>query len=113
MTREAALADLSSEERMLLMRFVCSFAWADLKITAEERSLGARLIARLDLDEEERRQVQEWLKLPPAPDSVDPADVPHRFRVQFLRAMETMVSIDGEVTDEEREAVIIFAQLTR
>ena len=31
---------------MLLMRFVCSFAWADLEVKPEERKLVARLIRR-------------------------------------------------------------------
>lgn len=113
MTTESPLKDLSSQERMLLMRFVCSFAWVDLKVTREERSLCRRLISRLDLAKEDRAQVKKWLKTPPAPDSVDPLDVPRRHRAQFLRAVESVVSVDLEVTDEEREAVILFAQLIR
>ena len=107
------MKDLSREQRMLLMRFVCSFAWADLKVTSEERLLAARLIARLNLGQDEALQVKEWLESPPDPESVDPTEVPHRHRVQFLRAVESMVAIDGEVTEEEREAVILFAQLIR
>ena len=113
MTTESPLKDLSSQERMLLMRFVCSFAWVDLKVTREERSLCRRLISRLDLAKEDRAQVKKWLKTSPAPDSVDPLDVPRRHRAQFLRAVESVVSVDLEVTDEEREAVILFAQLIR
>jgi len=94
-----------------LLRFVCSFAWIDLKITAEERDLVAQMIARLELDTDEMNQVAGWLKSPPSPDSVDPQDVPHEHRVRFLRAMESMVAVDGEVTDDERETVIVFAQL--
>jgi len=106
-----SLRDLDAQERMLLMRFVCSFAWVDLKVTREERAFCARLISRLQLHKDEMRQVKKWLKSPPAPDSVDPTDVPRRHRVQFLRVVESMVSIDLEVTDGEREAVILFAKL--
>ena len=107
----SSLLELNSQERLQLLRFVCSFAWIDLKITPEERDLVAQMIARLELDPDEMNQVAGWLKAPPSPDSVDPQDVPHEHRVRFLRAMESMVAVDGEVTDDERETVIVFAQL--
>lgn len=111
MANRSSLHDLSSDERLLLMRFVCSFAWMDLEVQPEELEHVMRLISRLDLDKEEAAQVQAWLKTPPRPDAVDPQQVPHDHRVQFLRAVESIVAIDGEVTPEEREAVIVFAQL--
>ena len=106
-----SLLELNSQERMQLLRFVCSFAWIDLKITPEERELVAQMITRLELDTDEMSEVAGWLQSPPSPDSVDPQDVPHEHRVRFLRAMESMVAVDGEVTNDERETVIIFAQL--
>ena len=69
------------------------------------------MIARLELDTDEMNQVTGWLKSPPPPDSVDPQDIPHEHRVRFLRAMESVVAVDGEVTEDERETVIVFAQL--
>lgn len=113
MVNRSSLLELDVQERMQLMRFVCTFAWVDLKVTPEEREMVARLIARLDLDADEMAQVADWLKSPPSPDSVDPQDVPHEHRVRFLRAVESMVAVDGEVTDEERATVIVFAQLIR
>ena len=98
---------------MLLMRFVCSFAWVDFKVRDEEREMVARLIRRFELDEAEERETLQWLKIPPAPESIDPNDVPHEHRLVFLRAVETVVSVDREVTPEERESVILFAQLIR
>jgi len=53
----SSLLELDREERMLLMRFVCSFAWVDLKVTVEERALAAHLISRLELDEDEMIEV--------------------------------------------------------
>jgi uncharacterized tellurite resistance protein B-like protein len=110
---EASLKELSRADRMLLMRFVCSFAWADLEVRPEERELVAKLIRQLELDEEERAQIHQWLESPPAADSVDPMDVPKDHRVKFLRAVESMVSVDGEVSPEERESLVVFAQLIR
>jgi len=110
-TRQAPLADLSREARLLLMEFVCSFAWADLEVKPEERNLVAKLIRRLELDDDEAEQVNQWLDTPPPLDDLDPARVPRAHRVKFLRAVESMVTVDGEVSPEERESLIIFAQL--
>jgi len=96
---------------MLLIRFVCSFAWVDFRVRVEEREMVARLIRRFELDESEEREALGWLQRPPDPESVDPQSVPHEHRVLFLRAVESLVSVDREVTAEERESVILFAQL--
>ena len=109
----APLRELTREERLLLMRFVCSFAWMDLEIRQEERELVARLIRRLQLDDQEKECVSRWLESPPPPDSVDPGLVPREHRMTFLRAVESTVSVDGEVTPEEREALVVFARLIR
>lgn len=113
MEEEKALRELTREERLLLMRFVCSFAWADLEVKPEERELVARLIHRLELDAEEEAQVLQWLESPPSPASVDPRLVPRTHRVKFLRAVESTVTVDGEVSPEERESLILFAKLIR
>ena len=109
----SGLQDLTRSERMQLMRFVCSFAWVDLKVRAEERERVSRLIQRLELEEEERPQGLEWLKRPQPPESVDPQTNPSAHRVLFLREVESIVSIDKEITEDERESVILFGQLIR
>jgi hypothetical protein len=113
MEEEAPLKELTREERLLLMRFVCSFAWADLEVKPEERDLVARLVHRLQLDDEEKRQVFEWLESPPPPGSVDPTRVPRAHRMKFLRAVESTVAVDGEVSAEERDSLLVFAKLIR
>ena len=47
------LSDLSSQDRLRLMKFVCSFAWADLEIRPEERVFVAQMVRRLELEEPE------------------------------------------------------------
>lgn len=113
MTDQPDLSELTREERLLLMRFVCSFVWADLEVRDEERALVAQMIQRLELDAEERRQVVRWLEFPPAPHSVDPKLVPRAHRMKFLRAVESAVAVDGEVSAEERENLLLFARLIR
>ena len=98
---------------MLLLRFVCSFAWVDLEVRASERAFVSRLSDRLDLGEEERRQVEGWLAKPPPPGAIDPTLVPLKHRMRFIRAIESVIAIDGEISSLEREQLLLFAQLLR
>ena len=107
------LDTLSREERLQLMRFVCSFAWADLQITSEEREFIIHLVDRLELDEDERGEVAGWLEVPPTPDELDPADIPREHRQLFLDAARAMILSDGEVDDVEAENLVILDQLLR
>lgn len=105
------LNDLSSTERLRLMKFVCSFAWADLEVRPEERVFIARLIRRLELSTEEEIQVHGWLDVPPSPDSVDPTLIPAEHRQIFLLAIEGVIGADGETSAEESDNLQLFRQL--
>ncbi len=105
------LDQLNRDERLRLMQFICSFAWADLQIRPEERSFVARMIGRLELDDVERRQVQEWLKTPPSPEAVDPTSIPLEHRRTFVESIEGIISADGEISAEEYENLMLFKQL--
>ena len=107
------LDTLSREERLQLMRFVCSFAWADLEVTAEEREFIVNLVDRLELDDEESAEVARWLEVPPTADELDPADIPREHRQLFLDAARAMIMSDGEVDDVEAENLVILDQLLR
>jgi uncharacterized tellurite resistance protein B-like protein len=102
---------LDRGERLQLMKFVCSFAWADLEIQPEERIYVGRLIQRLELDEDEQRQVEGWLKLPPRPESVDPTQIPAEHRRLFVDAIRGIIEADGEVSTEERENLSLLEML--
>jgi uncharacterized tellurite resistance protein B-like protein len=102
------LDDLDARQRLQLIKFVCSFAWADLEVRAEERSFVARLVDRLELDARERRQVKRWLDRPPLPESVDPMTIPPSHRKSFLEAIEGVVAADGEISTEERESLAVL-----
>ena len=105
------LEQLDRRERLRLVEFVCSFAWADLEIQPEERVFISRLIQRLELDEEENLQVQQWLDRPPGIDDLDPTSIPKEHRRIFVDAVEGLISADGEISDEERDSFEIFKQL--
>ena len=105
------LETLDRAERLQLMKFVCSFAWADLEVRPEERDFVADLIARLELDGAEAHQVSDWLKLPPSPESVDPTQIPIAHRQLFIDAIQGVIDSDGEVAVEERENLDLLKRL--
>ncbi len=113
MTRNEDLARLDSTERLRLLRFVTTVAWADLSITAGERAYVHRLVSRLHLTPEEAVKVEGWLKEPPSADIVDPASIPHEHRQLFLDAVREMMDADGEVSPEENETFSLLRQLTK
>jgi hypothetical protein len=108
---ESMLDQLDRRDRLRLVEFVCSFAWADLEIQPEERVFISRLIRKLDLGEDEDLQVQKWLERPPQIDDLDPTSIPEAHRRVFLEAIEGLIGADGEVSEEERDSFEIFKQL--
>lgn len=105
------MSELSSEERLRLMRFVCAFAWADLEIRKEERALVVNLARNLELTEPEMDEVRGWMNNPPRPEDVDPQDIPIEQRQMFLAAAQAMIAIDGEVDPEEMSFLELFKDL--
>ena len=105
------MSDLSAEERLRLVRFVCAFAWADLEIRKEERALILNLARNLELDEEDLQQVHGWMNNPPQLDDLDPQEIPIEQRQMFLAAAQAMVVIDGDVDPEELEILELFQAL--
>ena len=106
-------AALSPTERMQLMKFVCSFAWADLRIESSEREFVASMVRKLELDDAEKAQVEQWLEPPPPADELDPADIPAGHRQLFLDAAKAIILADGAVEDEEAENLALLDLLMR
>jgi len=104
---------LGRNERLRLMKFICSFAWADLDVHQKERAFVKRMLKRLKLDDEVAEQVRGWLEVPPPPDEVDPTDIPPRHRKLFLDAIRETIEADGVVVSEEREAFELLQELMR
>jgi uncharacterized tellurite resistance protein B-like protein len=108
---DSMLDRLDRRDRLRLVEFVCSFAWADLEIRPEERAFIANLIRRLGLDEEEDIQVQRWLERPPRMEGLDPTSIPPAHRRVFVEAIEGLIVSDGDISEEESETLEIFKQL--
>ncbi len=105
------LSGLSREERLLLLRFVCAFAWADLEVRDQEREFVVRLVDRLGLAEEERALVEEWLEAGVPAEEVDPNRVPRRHRELFLSCARAIVSADGVIDPHEADDLALLEQL--
>ncbi len=104
---------LSPAERLNLMRFVCSFAWTDLKFAAAERDLVMRIAGRLGLDDGEVAEVKAWLQVPPNVEDVDPTAIPLAHRQLFLQVAELVAKADGRVVPAEKDSLRLFRDLLR
>lgn len=98
------LSDLSQEHRLLLLKFVCAFAWADMEVSDREREFVERLVKNLALSEEDAAQVRQWLAVSPSPQSVDPKRIPPEHRQAFIESVRALIYVDGRVDPEERES---------
>ncbi len=105
------LKQLSTQERRQLLRFVCSFAWADLEVVDAERTLLKELVGRMGLDADESAEIEGWLSHPPDPATIDPMDVPRAHRELFLEEISQMVVADGVVAEGEAENLALFQAL--
>jgi uncharacterized membrane protein YebE (DUF533 family) len=105
------LKNLSREDRLQLMRFVCSFAWADLEIKDKERALVRKMVEALHLEPDEIKLVESWLEVPPPAEDLDPARIPRAHRQMVLDAARLMISADGAVDPEEQESFLLLEQL--
>ena len=97
--------------RLSLMRFVCSFAWADFEIQDQERTFIGKLVSCLELEADEKEQVEEWIKVPPAPEDVYPTRIPKHHRKLFLDTVEAVVMADGVLDPDEAENLALFKEL--
>jgi len=102
--------DLSRDERLRLIKFVCSFAWADLEVQDDERQFVAKMIEKLGL-QEDKALIDGWLKSPPPAEEVDPTRVPAKHRQMLLDAAKAVFNADGVIDPKERENFELLEQL--
>lgn len=105
------LKNLTREDRLQVMRFVCSFAWADLEVKSKERTLVRKMIKELHLEPDEVKLVESWLEVPPRAEEVDPAAIPKAHRQLILDAARLMINADGTIDPEEAESFELLEQL--
>jgi hypothetical protein len=105
------MAEFKRADRLRLMKFLCSFAWADLEVRDAERVFVKRVVQRLGLNDEDEVKIQGWLSVPPDPESVDPMQIPRAHRKIFLDSIEGVIVSDGVITPEERESFDVLKTL--
>ncbi len=105
------LNKLSREDQLRLMKFVCSFAWADLEVQDQEKTFVAKMVRRLELSDEDKKLVKGWLEVPPPPEEVDPSTVPVEHREVFLETIRALIAADDVFDPEEKENLKLFEQL--
>ena len=103
--------ELNHADRLRLLKFVCSFAWADLTVRPEERDFVARIVRSLGLEGEDLTKVEDWLSAPPSAESVDPMLIPAAHRKIFLDTIEGVIVADGEIAPEESESFALLKEL--
>ena len=103
--------DFSRADRLCLVKFLCSFAWADLEVRDEERVFVQRVVTQLKLNDEDQEKTQGWLSIPPSPESVDPMLVPRAHRKIFLDSIAGVIVSDGVISTEERESFDLLKTL--
>lgn len=101
----------STEDRLRLLRFVCSFAWADLEIDTAEREYVRELAHKLELSPAEAARVEHWLEVPPPAEDIDPFDIPLDQRQAVLAAAAGMIRADGVVDRREIESFVLLESL--
>jgi uncharacterized tellurite resistance protein B-like protein len=102
---------LTRDDRLRLVKFVCSFAWADLEIRPEERTFVDHIVRSLELNDEDQSKVEGWMAVPPNPESVDPTQIPSEQRKIFLDSIEGVIVADGVIAPEERENLALLREL--
>ena len=105
------VSTLAPEERLRLMKFVCSVAWADLEVQSEERAFVRRMVTRLGLADDEAEQVGAWLQVPPLIDDVDPVSIPREHRKLFLDTLRDLANVDGHVDEQEQTSLALIEDL--
>ena len=105
------IASLAREDRLRLMKFICSVAWADLEVQSEERTFVRRMVTRLGLRDDEIAQVDTWLQVPPSIDDVDPVSIPREHRKLFLDTLRELVHADGAVDEQEQTSLALIEDL--
>ncbi len=101
-------SDLTEAERLDLMRFMCSFAWADGEVQPQERKVLEQVLAGLDLGDDARAQASEWLSEPPDMDGFDFAAIDEDTRSLFIDEAFAVAAADGGLAPEELQHLKSF-----
>ena len=99
-----------TDNQVGLVKALGFVAWADQKITPEERAVLETVMSALAIPEERRRELCETLRLAPASITDIAAEFDDDVERRFAVAQAVMLAgVDGEVTEEERAKIAELA----
>jgi uncharacterized tellurite resistance protein B-like protein len=104
--------DLTEAERIDLMRFLCSFAWADGEVQPKERAVLDRVLAGLQLSDEGHAQVRAWLSAPPDMEGFDFGAIAPDKRSLFTDHAFEVAAADGGLAAEELAHLQMFMRFS-
>lgn len=105
--------DLTAAERIELMRFLCSFAWADGEVQPQEREVLERVLGGLRLDAEARAKATTWLFTPPDMAGFDFGAIDPDKRQLFIDQAFAIAAAHGGVAPEELRHLKMFMSFTQ
>ena len=104
--------ELTAAERLELMRFLCSFAWADGEVQAQERVLLEQILGGLGLEAEARAKATTWLFSPPDMAGFDFGAIAPGKRQLFLDKAFAVASAHGGIAADELRHLKMFMSFT-
>lgn len=104
--------DLTETERVELMRFLCSFAWADGEVQPEEKTVLERVLGGLGLGAEARAEVEPWLATAPDVEGRELKAIDEQKRAAFIDRAYEVAAADGEIAAEELKHLKMFMRFT-
>ena len=108
----SVLDELDTQQRMNLLKFVCSFAWADLEIRPAERAFVSRFAESTGAQTAQRpARCAAGSNLRPAEDELDPHLIPLHHREIFIETVKGVIRVDGEIAPEELESLELLSEL--
>ena len=104
---------LTEAEQIDLMRFLCSFAWADGEVQAQEKVVLERVLSSLTLSEAGRAEASRWLFRPPNMEGFDFGAIPPDKRALFLDRAFEVAAAHGGLGKEELRHLQMFMSFDR
>ncbi|MEC8379189.1 MAG: hypothetical protein VXZ96_02635 [Myxococcota bacterium] len=102
---------LNSDEKLQIMRFICAFAWADLKVVSAEKHFIEQFSIVLELSENEKNSVKSWIKHPPRPEEIDPFSISPHLKETIIAAAKAISMVDGDFDSKEAELLNLLSNL--
>lgn len=94
------LDKLSQEERVLLLRLLAGFAWADGHVAEEEKRFVRRVMSKLPLTADEVKDAESWLLVAPN-EPVPVSRIAPDHRRVFLETVRALMFMDGKIDPAE------------